>query len=132
MKNLAVIKNIIVVDDEDIIVDSIQTGLELKGYNVIGFDSAEKTIEYLNGLKSDYPDLIITDYKLARKSGLDLLSEIKNKFGVKIRIIIMTGYGDKSLVIESFRYGADDFIDKPVTMKNILSSISRVEKKLNS
>ncbi|MBP7653611.1 response regulator, partial [Candidatus Dependentiae bacterium] len=102
---------------------------ELKGYNVIGFNSGEKTIEYLGGLISGYPELIITDYKLASKNGLELLNEIKNRFGDQIHIIIMTGYGDKSLVIDSFRQGADDFLDKPVSINNILESISKIEKK---
>ena len=129
MKNK--ITDIFVVDDEEIIVDSIKTGLELKGYNVIGFNSAEKLLEYLVSLVSGYPDLIISDYKLSSKNGLDLLKEIRNQFGNRIRIIIMTGYGDKSLVLESFRQGADDFIDKPVSIGTLLESILKLEEKMD-
>ncbi|HPG31777.1 MAG TPA: hybrid sensor histidine kinase/response regulator [bacterium] len=127
MKNK--ITDVYVVDDEEIIVDSIKMGLELKGYNVIGFNSAEKLLDYLASLVSGYPDLIISDYRLSSKNGLDMLKEIREKFGNQIKIIIMTGYGDKALVIETFRQGADDFIDKPVSIENLMESILKIENK---
>lgn len=121
------IKNIIAIDDEKLILDSLQIALKFTDYNLSTFLSAETALDYLNTAQ-ELPDLIITDYKLLGMTGLDFILEMRKKINY-INLILITGYGDKNLEIESFRAGADDFLYKPITIEKLLNSINKIENK---
>jgi len=122
------IKNIIIIDDEENICKSLTRLLMLNNYNVTSFLSAEEAIIFLEKKPDKIPELIITDYNLKQQNGIELLSKIKYLHN-EINVIIMTGYGHKELVIESLRFGADDFIDKPINPTNIIDSINKINQK---
>jgi len=116
---------IVIVDDEREICESIQSILKASGYCIETFADAQSAYNYISNNIGDQPDIVITDYKLAGDNGLNLLSKIKTNFS-EISVIIMTGYGDKKLIIETLRFGAEDFIDKPLNPKDLRKSVEKI------
>ncbi len=128
---IKIIKKIIIVDDEMWICDSIKTILKLRDYTVTAFTNAQTALSYIACKISNTPDLMIVDYKLSGETGLELLKKIKqlNSF---VSVIMISGYADKKLIIDSMRMGADDFIEKPFNDLQLYNSIEKIEEKKNS
>lgn len=115
--------SILVVDDEEVIRYTLQKKLSRMGYNVISMEKAEDAL-YL--LKNEEPvDLIITDIKLRKMDGIELLRRI-NAFDEHIPVLIITGHGNVEDAIKALRYGASDFIRKPFDINDIASSVRNI------
>ena len=101
---------ILVVDDEEVIRYSLQKKLSRLGYKVISMEKAEDVLYLLkNGEKVD---LVITDIKLRKMDGIELLRRIHG-LDEPIPVLIITGHGNVEDAIRALRYGASDFIRKP-------------------
>ncbi|MCD4664577.1 MAG: response regulator, partial [Bacteroidales bacterium] len=100
--------SILIVDDDKIVCNSLKRILENKEYIINSVYTAK---EALNKINKNIPDLIILDYKLPDKNGLQVLKEIKDKYS-NVLVIILTAYGNVSLAVEAMKYGAYDFIEK--------------------
>lgn len=117
MKNIS----ILVVDDEEIIAESLKFDLKKKGYEVSVSPSGEDAVEKIE--KAGF-DVIITDIVMGKLDGLGLLEVIKAKQpGAKV--IILTGYASIDTAIEAVRLGADDYLQKPY---NKVEMFLRVDK----
>ena len=114
--------SILIVDDEedarDLFVDI------LRQYSLT---TAESTVKALAIIENNPPDIVITDVKMPGEGGLVLLSRIKKNFP-KIVVIMVTGHGEKSNIIDSIREGVFDYIEKPFSDKELLNSVIRAEK----
>ncbi len=110
---------IAVIDDDRLLRKVIGTVLKKEGYNIVEAENGEKGMELI--LKEN-PDVVISDYFMPIKNGLELLAEMRAlKLGIPL--IMLTGYGDIALTIKSIQHGAFDFLEKPVnpgTLKNIV------------
>jgi DNA-binding response OmpR family regulator len=102
-------KSILLVDDEEIILNSIGKNLRLQNYDVTLANSGEQAISLLN---SSQFDLLVTDLSMPEIDGIQVLKEAK-KINSLTAVIILTGYGDMSSSIEALRLGADDYLIKP-------------------
>jgi len=120
--------SIMVVDDEEIQVESIGRGLRSRKFDVVGVRSGEEALMHLNDKKSSI-EMVITDYSMPGMNGLDLLRQIREK-NMDLPVIIMTGYGDKNLVIDAMRNDCDSFIEKPFTLEILMDEINRVMPKV--
>ncbi|MEK7850548.1 MAG: response regulator [Deltaproteobacteria bacterium] len=114
--------NILVVDDDLHMRMMFEAILESEGYNVT---LAQSGPEALAMMKAEQPSLVLLDYMMPGMNGLDVLKEIK-KSHVQTEVIIVTGHGSEKLSIEMLKSGASDYIQKPFTMDQLLSSIKRV------
>jgi len=112
---------ILVVDDEKVIRDILFDFLSTEGHKVITASSGE---EALSRLEKESVDVVLTDLKMPGMSGMDLLEEIKAR-GIRVCIIIMTGYGTVESAVESIKKGAFDYIQKPFKMKDVETIITR-------
>jgi CheY-like chemotaxis protein len=111
---------ILVVDDEEVIRYSLQKKLSRLGYKVISMEKAEDALYLLkNGEKLD---LIITDIKLRKMDGIELLRRIHG-LDEPIPVLIITGHGNVEDAIKALRYGASDFIRKPFDINDVASSV---------
>lgn len=114
--------NVLVVDDELEILQSLQTNLELGGYFVKTADTAAKAMKLLD---QDEFDIVLTDINMPVRDGIDLLADIKEKHGQTL-VIMITAYDSMAKVLSSRLYGAFDFILKP------FGDLSEVERVMNS
>jgi DNA-binding NtrC family response regulator len=119
--------HILVVDDEESILDSLERILKRKGFKVTCKNNSEDALEFI---KKEDISLIITDLRLPKMSGLDLL-KLAKKVAPHIEIILMTAYGSVEIAVESIKEGAYDFVTKPVKRAQLLKTIEKaLEKQL--
>ncbi len=102
--------------------------LRPEGYEVI---TAMDGKQALDKALAEKPDLIITDLKMPRMSGLEVIAALR-KAGADIPVILTTFYGSEQAAIQAFRLGAKDYIVKPYEAKEMLESVERalVEQRL--
>ncbi|MBN1621971.1 MAG: response regulator [Endomicrobiales bacterium] len=114
---------ILVIDDEKGIRNMLSYDLTSRGYDV---DVAVDGEEGIEKVKNDNFNIVVTDIKMPKLSGLKVLEAIK-KINPHIEIIMTTGFGTIDMAVESMKKGAYDFITKPY---NIDELNSRIEKAL--
>ncbi|HEX7703863.1 MAG TPA: response regulator, partial [Kofleriaceae bacterium] len=71
------------------------------------------------------PDLVILDYSLPEKTGLELMPLLK-QIDEHVPIVMVTGHGTIDIAVQAVKQGADDFIEKPVRMPALLEIVQRV------
>ena len=122
-------EKILVIDDRrENLLFLANSVLRPEGYDVI---TAMDGREGLEKALAEKPDLIITDLKMPRMSGLELMAALR-KENLNTSIILTTFYGSEQAAIEAFRLGAKDYIIKPYEIKDMLDSVERalVEQRL--
>jgi len=113
--------NILVIDDDDAHRTAMVVMLEDEDYKVGEAASAEEALEFLN--KYSY-DLIITDYKMQKIDGMELLKIITDQDPLQ-RVIMVTGYGSIEHAVEAIHTGALNYIPKPVDPKKLKDAIKK-------
>ena len=115
-------EKILVVDDEDIIRESLSYILKKEKYDV---DEAANGKIASEMLKNKSYDLVITDLEMPEMKGVELLEEIK-KTNVQTNTIIITAYGSVDTAIAALRSGASDYILKPVEFDELLIKVKKL------
>ena len=110
---------ILVVDDEQIIRELCEHAL--KEYRVLQAGSSE---EALRLYRDEQVDLILSDIMMPGGSGIDLLRQVKS-LDPSATVIIMTGFSDKDTVLDALKEDADDFINKPLNLLQLKTSIEK-------
>jgi two-component system sensor histidine kinase/response regulator len=108
--------SILVIDDDKIVLRSIRTTLESHGFYVI---EAEDGIKGLELFSKERPNLVLVDLLMEKMSGIEVISAIKEVFP-DIPIVVVSGTGMISDVIESVHKGAWDYVVKPIEDDGIL------------
>jgi len=116
---------ILVVDDDALVRRSLCEVLSFEGY---ACSSAEEGAEALKRLKEIPYDILISDMKMPRMSGLDLLRAVKTQFP-GVNVIMVTGFGSIDTAVAAMRLGAVDYITKPIIDDEIKMVISRIAEK---
>lgn len=111
---------ILLIDDDELIRDSLTLFFTGEGIHLSAFESAEKGLEALD--KHDY-DIIIVDYRLPGMDGVEFFKHIRETHKNVLKILI-TAYKDHKVVSEADRIGIQDFIEKPFTSKTIEHALS--------
>lgn len=112
-------RNILIIDDEVDICMLLKRFLERKDFSVETVLTGKEGLRQVS--KSNY-DLIISDFRLPDFNGLDLLKEIKI-LKPTIPVIVITGYSDIRMAVEVIKYGAFDYVTKPLYPTEILATI---------
>jgi len=115
-------EKILVVDDEDIIRESLSYILSKEGYVV---DEAENGKVALEMVLENYYDLVITDLEMPVMKGIELLQNISTT-AVQTASIVITAYGSLDTAIKALRHGASDYILKPVEFDELLLKVNRL------
>ena len=120
---------ILVIDDEIHIVELLKFNLETSNYNVdFAYDGLDGYIK----AKENKPDLILLDWMLPNISGIDVLKKIRSDKDLKqIPVIMLTAKNMENDKIEGLEIGADDYITKPFSVKELLARISSVLRRYN-
>lgn len=114
-------KNILVVDDAPTAVDILQRNLQSKGYRVFTASNVEDAVQILENATIH---LVITDYKMPRISGLDLVRHIRANFHAT-EVIMVTGYASVKGAVQAVKMGADEYLPKPFTDEELFNAVDR-------
>jgi len=119
-------KKILVVDDDDEVLETIQLILEIGGYDVEPLNDAEQIFERIEEFE---PDLILLDVVLGKIDGRVICSQIKSHSDTKqIPILMMSGLYDLKEINE-LEAAPDDFMSKPFKMDVLLEKIEKLVNK---
>ncbi|TMQ06708.1 MAG: response regulator, partial [Deltaproteobacteria bacterium] len=112
---------ILVVDDERVIREILAEFLSLEGFSVHTVEDGEKA---LTELRLKPYDLLITDLKMPRLSGLQLLERIETE-RLGVLTVLMTGFGTVETAIEAMKKGAYDYLLKPFKVEEVIHVVRR-------
>lgn len=121
--------HILIVDDEAAIRDMIRMALEIEGYQVSDASNAHQALKLLE--QNDI-DLILLDWMMPGVSGIDFAGRIRREGNHQIGIIMVTAKDDESDLIRGLDVGADDYIRKPFSTKELISRMNAVLRRLSS
>ena len=112
---------ILVIDDEETVLISIQGVLELDGYQVAATTSGVHALELA---QRQFFDLVLTDLRLADIDGLELLSDLQ-RISPESVTITLTGYASLDTALTALRQGAYDYLIKPCDVLQLRTSVQR-------
>ncbi|MBK9030393.1 MAG: response regulator [Myxococcales bacterium] len=112
---------ILVVDDEKVIREILAEFLQLEGYQVATCEDGQRA---LDELRLRPYDLVISDLKMPRLSGLQLLEKLAEE-GINVLTVIMTGFGTVETAIEAMKRGAYDYVLKPFKVEEVIHVVQR-------
>ncbi len=110
---------ILVIDDEKNYLLVLQTLLEDEGYNVTAIGDPETALAFL---EESEVDVVVTDMKMPRIDGRDVLERVKKAWPY-LPVLIMTAFGSIESAVDVMKYGAFDYITKPFSNDELLLSI---------
>jgi two-component system response regulator AtoC len=111
----ALMKKILVVEDEPTLREGIATAFRDRGWQVeIAGDGAEA----LSQLECEIFDVVVTDYKMPEKNGMDVLRQVK-KVNEGTAVLVMTAYGTVEMAVEAMKAGACDYVLKPFPLEEL-------------
>lgn len=116
--------DILVIDDEQVIIDAVVKICKLENYNVDASINVKTAIEKIS---KNYYSIIVCDIMMPDGDGFQILDELRNK-NIDSALIMMTGYSTVENAVNSLYQGAVDFIPKPFTVDELLSSVFRANK----
>jgi two-component system response regulator AtoC len=118
-------RRILVVDDEENIRLVLRTLLKKHGFDVEVADSGEAALGLLEAFD---PDVILTDVRMPRMGGLDLLATLRAKQH-PATVIVMSAYGNVDLAIDAMKAGAYDYVSKPFKPDEIVLALRKAEER---
>lgn len=115
-------QSILIVDDEVTLSKNISKYLQRSGYECQVITNGEKALDCLDEFS---PDVILLDYALPGISGLETLRTIRDVYpGVKV--VFITGHSGIQLAVDAMKAGADDYVNKPISLEELQLVIERV------
>jgi DNA-binding response OmpR family regulator len=116
-------KTILVVDDEPTIREVVRRYLEKEGFHVV---EAADGYTAMDALQYDDPDLVVLDLMLPGIDGLTITRQLRQSMKKATPIIMLTAKGETTDRIRGLDYGADDYIAKPFSPRELVSRINAV------
>lgn len=114
---------ILAIDDQQLILLSLEKRLIELGYEVKTADSGSFGIELF---KSFEPDLVIVDINMPGMSGLEVIKHIRIDQNSKTPIMVMSGNTDEKIIVDGFDLGIDDYMKKPVSLNEVAARVKRI------
>jgi UDP-3-O-[3-hydroxymyristoyl] N-acetylglucosamine deacetylase len=121
VEELAIQKTILVVDDEDGVRESVREVLSDEGYRVVDTADGARVLEII---KAERPELVLLDIWMPQVDGIGLLKEIKSH-EPEINVVMVSGHGNIHTAVTATKFGAFDFIEKPVSLDGLLLTVQR-------
>lgn len=112
---------ILVVDDDSTFCLMLESFLKKRDFEV---DTAFSFTEAARLIKNQSYQVVLTDYRLPERSGMDVLREAKQR-NSNTAVIMMTGYADIRLAVSAIKQGASDYVAKPINPDEILAAIGK-------
>jgi len=124
MKNQPIIR-VLLVDDEPLIIQGMKALINWDeiGYEIIG--SANSCSEAVEQVRSQRPDLILTDIMMPNQTGIDL-AKILRILAPEIKIIFLTGHDDFSFAQQALKLNARDYLLKPIEASSLVTALKKI------
>jgi two-component system response regulator AtoC len=119
------VRRVLVVDDEENLRVVLRTLLRRNGYEV---ETASNGEDALSLVDSFGPDFILTDVRMPKLGGLDLLQTLKAK-GNEATVIVMSAYGNMDMAIAAMKAGAYDYVQKPFKPDEVVLALRKAEER---
>lgn len=114
-------KKILIADDEQNIVISLEFLMKREGFEVLVANDGE---EAARRIRSDRPDLVLLDVMMPKKSGFEVCQEIKaDPAMAAVRILMLTAKGRDTEVAKGLALGADAYMTKPFSTKELVEKV---------
>lgn len=117
---------VLIIDDQNAILESLSMFFSEKGHEVL---TAEYGKEGLEKAQSEQPDIIILDIRLPDINGIEVLKKIRF-INDQIFVLMITAFHDMETTIEAMKYGAYDYIHKPINIDELNASVNKVAEAL--
>ncbi len=117
-------ERVLIVDDEKNIVSSLQEILNDEGYEIV---TAEDGLNALEIVQSEPPDLVLLDIWIPGMDGIEVLQAIKT-YHPEIEVLVMSGHGTIDTAVKATKLGAYDFIEKPLSLDQLVMSVEKALK----
>ncbi len=114
-------RKILIVDDDMVVLEGVKLILDHLGYLPL---TAQNGKEAFWILEKEEPKIVLLDLRLGEESGLEILKKMKETF-YSIPVIMFSAYGEISTAVEAMKYGAYDFITKPVDSEKLSRIMNR-------
>ena len=114
-------RKIMLVDDDHDFVWLTGNALQKAGYRVVQAHDGE---EALGLLEKEMPDLVLLDYRMPGRDGLQIAGEMRQRISA-VPIVMITGYGEVKLAVKAMKMGVYDYVTKPVDNNDLLFTIKR-------
>jgi DNA-binding NtrC family response regulator len=112
---------ILVVDDDEALLELVVFSLNKAGLKTIQAKDGQEALEMC---RKHRPHTVLTDNQMPKKSGLELISDLR-KEGFEVPIIVFTGFTTNESMIQAIRLGVVDFIEKPFVMGQLVEAAER-------
>src|SRR6188768_2372228 len=119
------VRRVLVVDDEENLRLVLRTLLRRHGYEVETAPTGEEALALVDSFG---PDVVLTDVRMPKMGGLDLLSTLKAK-GNDATVIVMSAYGNMDLALEAMKAGAYDYVQKPFKQDEVVLALRKAEER---
>ena len=114
-------RRILVVDDEPDLRDAVRVYLEMHGYSVLQAADGQEAVEKV---RTTLPDLVVLDVMMPVMDGIAALQQLRTLSAVPV--IMLTVKGDEDDKVRALRLGADDYVTKPFSQRELLARIESV------
>lgn len=121
-KSIARSRTILIAEDEALVLKMLSYRLIKEGYTVLTAGDGRQALECL---RTNTPDLVITDLMMPYHNGLEILEYVKKSLSSRIPVIVLSASGQEQTVLKAFSLGADDFALKPFSPNELMSRIRR-------
>lgn len=120
-------KKVFIVEDEPDLRDTLQYNFENEGFKVKSFPNGES---FLETIKNDKPNLVILDLMLPGISGLDVCRNLRmNEVNENVAVVMLTAKSEEIDRIVGFELGADDYVTKPFSVRELILRVKVLLKK---
>ena len=119
---------ILIVEDEPNMVSGLRDNFEFEGYEVI---TAPDGVAGLDRALRESPDLVVLDVMMPRMSGLDVCKQLKAK-RPSVPVIMLTARGQEVDKVVGLELGADDYVTKPFSIRELLARVKAVLRRVHS
>jgi len=124
-------KHILIAEDDQYVRISLSAILSKAGYGVSSVEDGQKAFLKITELRNtDNPvDLLLTDMRMPGISGIELIEKLEQA-DIMLPVLVITGYGNKKMLIDLMRKGCADYIDKPFQPHELLARLPPIFKKM--
>jgi two-component system phosphate regulon response regulator PhoB len=116
------VASILAVEDDWTVGVVLEHTLQTAGHDV---DVVRGITDGLEALQAGGYDLVLLDLNLPDGNGLDLLRDVRNRYGRTVPVVVLSGMRQEEAVVEGLALGADDYVTKPFSPSELLARVSR-------